>query len=153
MMNNHISWNLILLGFIHNFSSYDHFRGRGYILPLVCFRLKPFLYSIREPKNKQNNMGHLISRQISKNFKIWYSTLILLYLSSLILYREVFVLKTELWVPLFKWNVYQHFSMFVAGKTVSSELFSNVFLSTPFISSESRLRPYSWIFFCLGWQR
>ena len=65
VMNNRISWNMIPPGFIHNFSSYEHFIRRGYILPLVCFRpdSNPFLYNMREPKYKQNNMRHQISRQ------------------------------------------------------------------------------------------
>ena len=40
-----ISWNLIPQGFIHNFSSYAHFRRRGYILPSVCFRHNPLFYT------------------------------------------------------------------------------------------------------------
>ena len=68
MMDNLISWNLIPQGFIHNFSSYEHFRSWGYILPSVCLRYNPFLYNIRELKYKQNNMAHLISRQKIKQY-------------------------------------------------------------------------------------
>ena len=57
-MNNRLSWNLILPWFIHNISSYV--SGSS-----------PFMYNLRVPKYKQNNMRHQISRQkINQDLKL-----------------------------------------------------------------------------------
>ena len=42
------------------------------------------------------------------SFDKWCPILSCLYLSSLILYRNVFVLQMQLWIPPFKWNMYQN---------------------------------------------
>ena len=48
---------------------------------------------------------------------IYISNFGLLFLGALILYREVFILKMELWVQ----NIYEPSNMLVGGKTVSLE--------------------------------
>ena len=47
-------------------------------------------------------------------FRIWYFILFCVYLSFLILYRNVFVLQTELWITPFKWHMSEPTSIFIA---------------------------------------
>ena len=54
-----ISWHLVLFWSMLNSSKYEHFKGD--ILRDI-WSSTPFLYYIREPKYKQNNMGLPISR-------------------------------------------------------------------------------------------
>ena len=66
---------------------------------------------------RENRQTSDFTTQVSpvcKSFEIWYPILICWYLSFLISYRNFFVLQTELWIPLFKWNMSQPSSMFVA---------------------------------------
>ena len=52
--------------FMLNQSSYEHFLGLGHFIADILKHvssLTPFLINIREPKYKQNNSGHQISRQ------------------------------------------------------------------------------------------
>ena len=70
---------------------------------------------------------------ISNIFEICYPILICLYLSSLISYRKVFVLQTELLILLFKWIMSQSSIMFVAGEIKQKQLhkFNEVFFTHP----------------------
>ena len=67
IMNNLISGNLIPPKFMYNFSSYEHLKGwdtshfKGDIFRKVPSS-NPFLYTIREPKYNQINLGHDILR-------------------------------------------------------------------------------------------
>ena len=55
---------------------------------------------------------------ISNFLEIWYLILIWLYLGFLISYRDVLLLQTELWIPPFKWNMYQPSRIFLAREPV-----------------------------------
>ena len=101
-INNLISFNLNPPWFFHDFQAMNILEGweishfKDDILRHVSCS-NPFLYKITEPKNKQNDMRHEILRlyldcPISEFFRIWYPILICLYLDSLKLYRNVFVL-------------------------------------------------------------
>ena len=68
---------------------------------------------------------------IFRNFDIWYSILFCLYLSSLISYRKVFVLQTELWIPPFKWIMSQPSRVFMT-REIKQKL-RYIFLWTPCI--------------------
>ena len=54
--------------------------------------------------------------KIDPILEIWSPLLFCLYLSSLTLYRKVFVLQTELEISLLKWIMFRPFSIFVARK-------------------------------------
>ena len=77
---------------------------------------------------------NIFDRSQSQILEIWYLILFCSYLNSLILYREVFVLQTELWISQFKWIMSWPSGMFVARKITQKLrcIFVRVFLP-PFI--------------------
>ena len=85
------------------------------------------MFVAREIRKTSNFKTHVCP--VFKSSEIWYPILICWYLSFLISYRIFFVLQTELWIPLFKWNMSQPSSMFVA-REIKPTLWRNFLLST-----------------------
>ena len=108
IMNNLLSWNLILLGFMHDFSSYEHLLRLGpypilKVTSLGMFQVQTHFCKTKGSRNTCGTTYFKIQNYPKLNFfEIWYPTLICLYLGSQISNRNVFVLQTELWIPPFK---------------------------------------------------
>ena len=84
-------------------------------------------------KIRKKSRCYQISRYpMNSSFQIlefWYPIMFCLYLGSLILCKNVFVLQTELQIPPFKWDMSQPSSMFVAGNIIQTIL--GAFFGTP----------------------
>ena len=108
----------------------------------ACLRMSPLKWDISQPSKMfiaremlhKSRQYQIYRYHIDQILEIWYPILFCLYLSSLILYRKVFVLQTELWISPFKWVMSQTSSMFVAReiKRKLKRKFSEVFFGTPF---------------------
>ena len=90
------------------------------------------MFIARKIRNKSR--WYQISRYLMDSsfqiLEIWYPILCCLYLGSLILCRNVFLLQTELQIPPFKWDMSQPSSMFVAGD-ISPTILGAFFLGHP----------------------
>ena len=128
------SWNneqsdILNLRFMHIYYSYEHFRSHIQFLrwhPYACFKFNPIFvqHKIAKIKTKQSGTSDFktLDCPITKIFKICYPILICLYPNSLLSYRNIFVLQTELWILPFKWNLSQPSSLFVAQEFIETRL-------------------------------
>ena len=118
-MNNLISWNQISPWFIHNISCYKHCR---YITFKVDFLIcNMYMYNIKgDFKTKDCPISNIYNSDF----------LLRLFLVSLILYRNVFELQMDLWIPPFKWNISKPYIITI--QTILSALFwDTLYRNTP----------------------
>ena len=95
---------------LHNFSGFLIWYRNICVLQMVLW-ITLFKWNMSQSSSmfvaRENRQTSDFKTQVSpvcKSFEIWYPILICWYLSFLISYRNFFVLQTELWIPLFKWN-------------------------------------------------